>query len=70
MRLEIELPGDVLTCSDNLRKIGPRTVAATVEARDIRTPRDLVLAMAPRYEVAFDGRTCTFRVDGKIPVRR
>lgn len=70
VRLEIELPGDVIACSKNLTRTGPRTVAATVEASDLHGPRDLVLALAPRYEVAFDARGCTFPVDGKIPVRR
>jgi len=63
LQLELKLPGAVLACSKNLTETGTDAVTARVRAEDIRTPSDLVLALAPRYEVLVDGRQCTFALE-------
>ncbi len=54
----INLPGTVLKAYGDLRETGLRQVQARVRAKDIKTPKDLILALAPRYRVVFDGRGC------------
>ncbi len=61
--LRITLPGDVDYASKNLKVDGKRDVIATVKSSDIQTASDLVKALAPRYEVEFDGRLCKLKVD-------
>lgn len=51
-----KLPGDVLVWTKNMEKTGEREVRATVTAEQIKTPKDLVRRLAPRYEVIFDAR--------------
>ena len=63
----LDLPGDVDYCSTNLTKNGDRQVVATVTAKDIKTPGQLVRALAPRFEVEFDGRGCKFDLDAEEP---
>lgn len=38
----------------NMAKAGDREVTARVTAKQIKTPKDLVRRLAPRYEVIFD----------------
>jgi hypothetical protein len=63
----IDLPGDVDYCSTNLRRTGTRQVEGRVRAGDIETAEALVRALAPRFEVEFDGRTCTMDLDADEP---
>ena len=65
--LVIELPGDIDYASANLEVVGQRKVKAAVRATDIATAADLVRALAPRFEVEFDGTTCMIRRDVKDP---
>ncbi|MCB9879334.1 MAG: hypothetical protein H6835_17200 [Planctomycetes bacterium] len=60
VRMCFELPGDVLVWTNNMEKVGAREVAAVVKAEQIKTPEDLVRRLAPRFEVIFDARGCTF----------
>lgn len=68
LQLQLQLPGAVLACSKNLTKASADIVTARVRAEDIRTPGDLVLALAPRYEVLIDGQACTFALEEREPV--
>jgi hypothetical protein len=63
IELSLRLPGAVLACSSNLTRIGRDAVAAKITDGDVRTPRDLVLLLAPRYEVLIDGRGCAFPLE-------
>jgi hypothetical protein len=54
----INLPGTVLMAYGDLQETGLKQVRARVQGADIKTPRDLILALAPRYQVVFDGRGC------------
>ncbi len=58
--LVLNLPGIVVQASKNMQETGLRQVTAKVKAADIRSPSDLILALAPRYEVVFYGKECTF----------
>ena len=51
-----QLPGDVLVWTKNMEKVSDREVRARVTAEQIKTPKDLVRRLAPRYEVIFDAR--------------
>ncbi len=53
MHWVFELPGDVVSHSQNTRRVGPRRVESIVTAADIASPRDLLRQLAPRFEVAF-----------------
>jgi hypothetical protein len=70
IKLALELPGDIQACSANWSKDGARVVRATITGADIRSPRDLVALLAPRYEVTFDGRGCKLPVDAAEPEAR
>lgn len=52
--LRFRVPGEVLMCTANMDKTGPREVTARVTADQIKTPQDLVRRLAPRFEVIFD----------------
>ena len=54
----INLPGTVLMAYGDLRETGLKQVRARVRGTDIKTPKNLILALAPRYQVVFDGRGC------------
>lgn len=56
MSVTINLPGTVLMVYGQLKETGLKQIRARVRAADIQKPRDLVLALAPRYQVVFDGR--------------
>jgi hypothetical protein len=62
LRWVLELPGDVLACSANVDKTGARQITATVAAQDLTSPSALILQLAPRFEVVFDARACTFKL--------
>lgn len=51
-----KLPGDVLVWTRNMKKTGDREVTAQITAEQIKTPKDLVRRLAPRFEVIFDAR--------------
>ncbi|MEM7203729.1 MAG: hypothetical protein AAF628_25925 [Planctomycetota bacterium] len=59
----LELPGEVVAHSRNLVREAPRRVTAAVRAEQLTTPGALVRLLAPRYEVMFDARECTFALD-------
>jgi len=59
----LNLPGDVLAYSKNTKRTGPRQITATVTADDITSPEALITLLAPRFEVVFDARGCTFPLD-------
>ena len=54
--IRFKLPGKVLMWTKNMAKTGDNEVTATVTAEQIKTPKDLVRRLAPRYEVIFDAR--------------
>jgi hypothetical protein len=54
--MRFKLPGKVLMWTKNMAKTGDREVTATVTAEQIKTPKDLVRRLAPRFEVIFDAR--------------
>ena len=58
--LHIEVPGEIVWLH-NLKKDGPRTVTARVTEKGIERPQDLIALLAPRYEVIFDARDCTWQ---------
>ena len=60
----VNLPGTVLMAYGDLKETGLKQVRARVVAADIKTPKDLILALAPRYQVVFDGRGC------KLPLQQ
>ncbi len=69
VKLKLELPGSVDYCSSNLEQTGARRVEMQVNAGDIDNPADLIKAMAPRFEVEFDGSGCEIaldKIDAKI----
>jgi hypothetical protein len=51
-----KLPGDVVVWTRNMKKTGDREVTAQITADQIKTPKDLVRRLAPRFEVIFDAR--------------
>ena len=53
MQLSLELPGDVLAHTANLKLEGRRKVRASIAAADVRTVNDLLMLVAPRFEVLF-----------------
>lgn len=59
----LELPGQVVGHSKNLRALGDRRVQAVVTELDIRDPQSLVRQLAPRYEVVFDASECRLTFD-------
>ena len=63
LSMTINLPGTVLMCYGEVRETGLKQAQVRVTGSGIKTPVDLVLALAPRYEVVFDGRGCTFAVE-------
>ena len=70
VRWTLELPGDVIGKPKGLLPDGKRKVVATITAERIRSPRDLVLSLAPRYEVVFDSRQCTFPLAAPAKARK
>jgi hypothetical protein len=70
IKLAIDLPGDVVASSDNWRKTGDRQVTASIGASDVKTIEDLILLMAPRFEVTFDGSKCKLALDEAEPAAR
>jgi len=54
--VRFKVPGDVLVWTKNMEKTGDREVTARVTADQIKTPKDLVRRLAPRYEVIFDAQ--------------
>ncbi len=68
VKIGFELPGEIRWCSSNLRKTDDKRVEAVIRADDILSPEDLVLALAPRYEIEFDGRGCSINIDGRDPL--
>ncbi len=65
----LKLPGDVDYCSSNLRRAGTRTVECRVLARDLQAPADLVMALAPRFEVEFRATGCSLKLDPREPLQ-
>lgn len=65
LTFRMTVPGEVVLCSRNLEKTGPREVTARITAASIQTTEDLVLKLAPRFRVIFVGAGCTFPLDGK-----
>ncbi|MCA8942751.1 MAG: hypothetical protein KDB80_09360 [Planctomycetes bacterium] len=65
--MRLELPGDVDYCSSNFTVDGARAVVARIETANIRSAADLVRALAPRFEVEFDGAGCTIERDAQDP---
>ena len=63
IRWTLDLPGDVISHSKNLTKPSDRRVSITIDESDIENARDLVLQLAPRFQVVFDSRQCTFTAD-------
>ncbi len=63
----VNLPGDVLGTSDNLSKTGTRQVKAVIDEASIKTPKDLILRMAPRFEILFDARGCALPIPRPKP---
>ena len=57
--LHIDVPGEIAWVY-NLKKTGPRAASARVTEADIEGPEDLIQLLAPRFEVIFDGRGCTW----------
>lgn len=57
--LHIEVPGEIAWVY-NLKKTGPRKASVRVTEADIKGPEDLIQLLAPRFEVIFDGRGCTW----------
>ena len=51
--LTLQLPGDIIAHTANLRLESKRKVIAKIKASDIRTATDLLVRLAPRYEVLF-----------------
>jgi hypothetical protein len=70
VRFALRLPGNVEACSANWVRRDARTVASRVTAAAILTPDDLLRALAPRYEVTFDGKGCTLPLDAAEPTAR
>lgn len=54
--VKFQLPGNVLVWTRNMKKTGDREVTAVITADQIKTPKDLVRRLAPRFEVIFDAR--------------
>ena len=54
--VRFKLPGNVLVWTRNMEKAGDREVVARITADQIKTPKDLVRRLAPRFEVIFDAR--------------
>jgi hypothetical protein len=53
--LNLELPGDVVAHTANLALTGKRSVQVKIRAADIETATDLLVRLAPRFEVIFTG---------------
>lgn len=55
MRVEfsLELPGDIVAHTANLKLDGKRKVLAKIAADDVRSVNDLLMLIAPRFEVVF-----------------
>lgn len=49
----LELPGDIIAHTANLKLDGKRKVQASIAAEDVRSVRDLLMLVAPRFEVVF-----------------
>jgi hypothetical protein len=54
----------VLRHTRNMKRIDQRTVVASIQGKDIRTPQDLIRRLAPRYQVVFAGKGCSIQTDG------
>jgi hypothetical protein len=65
LTFKLTVPGNILVHTRNLEKTGDREVTARITAEQIKTPEDLVRRLAPRYQVIFESRGCTFALDGK-----
>lgn len=50
---ELEVPGEVRAVSANLAKSGARAARCVVTEAEVKSPQDLVLLLAPRFEVVF-----------------
>lgn len=50
------VPGKVLVWTKNMEKVSDHEVLARVTSAQIKTPKDLVRRLAPRYELIFDAR--------------
>jgi len=57
--IRFRLPGDVYVWTANMEKTGDREVTARIDASQIKTPKDLVRRLAPRFEVIFDATGTT-----------
>lgn len=51
--LSLELPGDIVAHTANLELASPRKVTVRTRAADIRSATDLLVRLAPRFEVVF-----------------
>lgn len=51
--LALTLPGDVIAHTANMQAEGRRKVVAKIKASDIHSATDLLVRLAPRYEVIF-----------------
>lgn len=58
LTVRFQVPGEVVMCTANMDKTGPREVTARITADQIKTPQDLVRRLAPRFEVIFDATGC------------
>ncbi len=58
----VTLPGTVHAASANWKLDGERTLRARVTGKDVQSPRDLVLLLAPRFEAEFDASGTTWKV--------
>jgi hypothetical protein len=59
----LELPGDVRSCSPGVTKVAAQRVEVSITDSDIKSAEDLVLRLAPRFEVVFDAAGCAFPRD-------
>ena len=62
LMLRFRLPGKVLRYTRNMEQTGENEVMARVTSEQIRTPRDLVRRLAPRFQVVFASQGCTFDI--------
>lgn len=58
----LQLPGKVIAQSKNLERAAADRVVAKIRGADIKSPADLVGALAPRYEIVIDASACTFDI--------
>ena len=67
LTFDLELPGAVDYVSRGMEITGANTVRARIRGVDLRNAADVVRAMAPRFEVEFDGSDCELPFDDRDP---